>query len=79
MTEVKIKIERTEELSGEVWYFVYVNDKCVKTFPVKDDMEKVRAEAIAFYNNLVTRAEAGYPKAEIVLSCTVKNREAIHD
>lgn len=79
MTETKIKIEKKEELSGEIWYSVHVNDEYVETFPVKDDPEKARADAIAFYNNLVMRAEAGYPKTELVLSCTVMNGEVLHD
>jgi hypothetical protein len=71
-----IKLEQEQTLSGETWYYLYVNEKVVKAFLASDsDPDKALKEATNMYNVLLSRLDAGYPKREILFSATREDKD----
>lgn len=65
-----IKLEKKEELDGELWYNVWVGNTCVRCFA--HDKQKPSHEnnalelATEYYDSLVEKSKSGYPKATTV-------------
>jgi len=68
MSKSILKLVKTENLKGEIWYHIYHNDTCLKAF-VDDTCidsgtpsEKTLNEALDFFNKMKLRQKDGYPK-----------------
>lgn len=69
MEAIKIKLEKTEKLNGQVWYHVFAGAECVEAFiETPASPKKALEDATLLFNTLVGRAESGYPKTETILS-----------
>ena len=75
---MEIKLTKTENILGEIWYYVYVDDLCVKAFIESktdiDERPKFK-EASNLYLDLVERAKNGYPKTTTIHSYNVENKD----
>ena len=73
-----IKLEKTEELNGEIWFRVWADNDCLKSFCdqyqayLEQDSEK---DATAFYNSVIERNKNGFPKKETILSHTIESTQ----
>lgn len=72
---MKIELTKTEELNGEIWYRVFADGHCLKSFceeyssvPNGSDIEK---EATKFYHEVVDRQKQGYPKGKTIISTEI--------
>lgn len=63
-----IKFTKTIEITGEVWFRIYANDSCIRSF-----MERDQQEAKEFYQRLITNATQGFPITEVLASQEVPN------
>lgn len=63
-----IKFTKTIEISGEVWFRIYANDSCIRSF-----MEHDQEIAKEFYQTLITNAEKGFPITEVLASQEIPN------
>jgi hypothetical protein len=62
----KIELREVEDLHGKIWYNLWINDWCEKTYP-----EDKRADALVDYGTAVERVKNGYPKTTVLYSETI--------
>lgn len=72
-----IKLEKTEELNGDIYFRVWVDGCCNGSFMHDPDKKPndVSAEERAkqYYDKVIERHKQGYPKKETILSETIES------
>lgn len=71
-----IKLEKKEELNGEIYYLVWADSSCIKSFlhnPNTPHYEKSAFDlATEFYNSIIEKAKEGYPKITPISQTTIQ-------
>lgn len=56
-----IKFVKKIEITGEVWYNIFANDSCIKSFRDENEAKKM-------YLTIIENADKGWPIVEILAS-----------
>lgn len=72
-----IKLEKKEELTGYIWFLIWVDNICIKSFggQYTTDIKADEENASKFYQDTLKRAKEGYPKKETILSETIESTQ----
>lgn len=66
---MKIELKKTEELNGDTWYRVYIDNSCDRSFKMDStNPDQALADSTEYYNIILLRQKQGFPKTETLLS-----------
>lgn len=73
-----IKLEKEENIKGETWFRVYINDSCERSF-IADETDSAEIESNKLYDDIVDRIKNGYPKVTVIRTDTEQIKDGSNE